>query len=82
MYAPEDLAEMRLDSADPDHFAVRHASEGHRYVFHVDVKRGRRVLSWTCRAGRNPAANFDAEHYVDCARWFAELEARDRKLID
>jgi hypothetical protein len=70
-----------VDQADEETILVRHCQEAHRYAFFIVSEEGRRILGDGVTIGNNATAN-DGSVFSQEARAFAEVAARERKLID
>ena len=73
--------EFTIESKTVETLRVRHVPHGHRYIFAIRERPGRRFL-WVGPIIGNAKASVPAMMLRDEARAFAEREARKAGLID
>jgi hypothetical protein len=77
------MAEFEVERAEQSYVQIRHASEGHRYMFLIaETEDGERVIDGGMVMREDHQAEHRGVHYAEEARVFAEREARAAGLID
>jgi hypothetical protein len=72
-----------VETTSDAEISIVHCDEGHWYNFRfVEDKSGRRILSDTLQCRNGPSAKHAAQHFLDDAKQFAEMEARKCGKID